>query len=181
MIYINIHFILTWAWYSSSPYKHIYNLHEIIHTKECLINKKVWQPTSCFTLKLYHCLNPMAEKQRFKRTIIQKTTAAVVGSGSTNSSRSSGNISSISSRGSRDSSSSCSSSSGSSSNRSSSRNSSLSNSSSMLVQLLEEGSSTSLRSSNRSNYSNRSNFSRSARFTHSQNFRSDLRKKIMQL
>ena len=51
----------------------------------------------------------------------------------------------------------------------------------MLVQLLEEGSSTLLRSSNGSSNSNRSNFSRSARFTHSQNSRSDLRKKIMQL
>ena len=52
----------------------------------------------------------------------------------------------------------------------------------MLVQLLEEGSSNLLfRSSNGSSDSNRSNFSRSARFTHSQNSRSDLRKKIVQL
>ena len=49
----------------------------------------------------------------------------------------------------------------------------------MLVQLLEEGSSILLRSSNGNSTSNRSNFSRSARFTHSQH--SDLRKKIVQL
>ena len=51
----------------------------------------------------------------------------------------------------------------------------------MLVQLLEKESSIIFRSSNGNSNSNRSNFSRSARFTHSQNSRSDLRKKIVQM
>ena len=90
----------------------------------------------------------MAEKTKILKNKQPKHNSS---SGSTSSS--SGN----SSRNSRDSSS-CSSSSGSSSR----------SSSSMLVQLLEEGSSIKLRSSNGNSNSNWRYFSRSARLTHSQ-------------